>query len=185
MSTKKKPLSGANLIGAVRSGAVQDVGHGGAVMDTTKPIRERLPEILAAHAKWLRGEDGGVLAVLSGANLIDANLSGANLIGAVLIDANLSGANLIGANLSGANLGWCIAGNGAVAQWQSSYWSLTVRDSNGVRWLKYGCEAMTLGRWDDEVAGLCAKHVPDNAARYEAEIRALVALCRTLDMEVR
>ena len=169
-------------------------------MDTTKPIRERLPEILAAHAKWLRGEDGGVLAVLSGANLIDANLSGANLIGAVLIDANLSGANLIGANLSGANLsganliganlsganlGWCIAGNGAVAQWQSSYWSLTVRDSNGVRWLKYGCEAMTLGRWDDEVAGLCAKHVPDNAARYEAEIRALVALCRTLDMEVR
>ena len=53
---------------------------------------DQLKEILQLHQLWLRSEERGVRANLSGANLIGANLSG----------ANLSGANLSGANLSGA-----------------------------------------------------------------------------------
>ena len=113
----------------------------------------RLPEILAAHGKWWRGGDGGVRA------------------------------NLCDADLFGANLGWTVAGHGPIAQWLATYWWLTIRDKDGVRWLKFGCEARTLDQWDAEVAALCAQHEPTRAARYEAEIRALVALCRTLDME--
>jgi hypothetical protein len=60
---------------------------------------DQIPGILERHAKWLRGEDGGIRADLSRADLIRADLSRANLIG-----ADLSGANLIGADLSGANL---------------------------------------------------------------------------------
>jgi uncharacterized protein YjbI with pentapeptide repeats len=69
----------------------------------TRSVRDRLPEILAEHAKWLRDE-GGSRANLSGANLSGADLSGANLSGADLTSANLSGANLSGADLTSANL---------------------------------------------------------------------------------
>ena len=60
--------------------------------------------VLDAHAKWLRGESGGVRAILSEANLSKANLFRANLFGANLSGANLFRANLFEANLSGANL---------------------------------------------------------------------------------
>ena len=63
-----------------------------------------LKSILEKHLKWLRNEEGGEWANLSGANLSWADLSGANLSGANLSGANLSGANLSGADLSGANL---------------------------------------------------------------------------------
>ena len=66
--------------------------------------KQELKAILGKHLKWLRGEDGGERADLSGANLFEANLSRANLSGANLSRANLSGANLFEANLSGANL---------------------------------------------------------------------------------
>ena len=63
-----------------------------------------LKSILEKHLKWLRNEDGGERANLSGANLSGADLSGANLSGANLYRANLYRANLSGADLSGANL---------------------------------------------------------------------------------
>ena len=76
--------------------------------------QERLNEIIASHAKWLLGEDGGERADLSNANLCGSNLSGtdlrganlhgANLCDADLCDADLSGSNLRGVNLSNANL---------------------------------------------------------------------------------
>ena len=76
--------------------------------------KEELQIILEKHKKWLKGEEGGERANLSGAdlsradlryaNLSCANLSGANLRYANLICANLSGANLSGADLSRANL---------------------------------------------------------------------------------
>ena len=81
--------------------------------------KQELKAILGKHLKWLRGEDGGERAnlsgaylsgaylfeaYLSGAYLFEANLSGAYLSGAHLFEANLSGANLSGAYLSGANL---------------------------------------------------------------------------------
>lgn len=58
-----------------------------------------LTSVLAAHLKWVRGEEGGIRA-----NLRDANLGGANLEGADLRDANLRGAYLEDAYLGGANL---------------------------------------------------------------------------------
>ena len=61
-------------------------------------------ELLEKHWKWLRGEDGGSRADLSGADLSGANLSRADLSDANLSRANLSGAYLSRANLSGANL---------------------------------------------------------------------------------
>ena len=66
--------------------------------------KQELKAILGKHLKWLRGEDGGERANLSGAYLSGANLSGAYLSGAYLSEANLSGADLSEADLFGANL---------------------------------------------------------------------------------
>ena len=63
-----------------------------------------LKAIIYKHAKWLRGEDGGVCADLRGADLHSADLRGADLSSADLRDANLSGANLNSADLSSADL---------------------------------------------------------------------------------
>ena len=63
-----------------------------------------LKVVLEAHAKWVRGETGGIRADLRGANLGRAYLRGANLSCANLSCADLSGANLSGANLSRADL---------------------------------------------------------------------------------
>jgi uncharacterized protein YjbI with pentapeptide repeats len=56
--------------------------------------KAKLKDILDKHLKWLRKEDGGERA----------DLSGADLSGAYLSWANLSGANLSGADLSWAYL---------------------------------------------------------------------------------
>ena len=68
-----------------------------------------LIEVLELHEKWLKGEEGGKRADLTGVNLTNVNLSNLNLESAVLINTdltggNLSGTNLLEANLSGANL---------------------------------------------------------------------------------
>ena len=65
---------------------------------------QTLKDILDKHLKWLRNEDGGEWADLSGADLSGANLFGADLFGADLFGANLSRADLSGANLSRADL---------------------------------------------------------------------------------
>ena len=76
--------------------------------------REELQKILDKHLKWLKDEEGGERASLSGANLYRASLSGANLSradlsgadlrGAYLRDADLRDADLRDANLRDANL---------------------------------------------------------------------------------
>jgi uncharacterized protein YjbI with pentapeptide repeats len=76
--------------------APHQVQGGGEMKTYTAPA---LAEVIEKHRKWLRKEDGGERADLSGADLSWANLSWANLSG-----ANLSGANLLGADLSRANL---------------------------------------------------------------------------------
>jgi hypothetical protein len=63
-----------------------------------------IPEILASHAKWLKGEEGGKRADLTGADLNGADLFWADLTGADLTGANLSRADLFGADLTGVNL---------------------------------------------------------------------------------
>jgi hypothetical protein len=67
-------------------------------------LMAKLPAILAAHAAWRRGDDGGSRADLSGAYLSRADLSGAYLSGADLRGADLSRAYLSGAYLRGADL---------------------------------------------------------------------------------
>ena len=66
--------------------------------------KDELKQVLAVHAKWVRGEVGGVQANLSGADLRSADLRSADLRSADLSGANLSIASLYGTNLSGANL---------------------------------------------------------------------------------
>ena len=56
--------------------------------------QEKLSEIIKKHGRWLRDEEDGNRANLSGANLSGANLSSANLSGADLLDADLSDADL-------------------------------------------------------------------------------------------
>lgn len=61
-------------------------------------------DIIANHGKWLRGEDGGIQADLTGAILKVANLKGADLSYANLTGADLTGAKFTDANLTGADL---------------------------------------------------------------------------------
>ena len=63
-----------------------------------------LAEILAAHALFVGGKDGGVRADLAGADLTRADLYKANLAYADLQGANLEEANLREAKLSSADL---------------------------------------------------------------------------------
>jgi len=65
---------------------------------------KKLQEIIKSHGRWLRNEEGGERANLSGANLRSANLSSAYLRSADLSGANLSGANLRSAYLRSADL---------------------------------------------------------------------------------
>ena len=66
--------------------------------------KAELKRVLDAHRKWLRGEDGGARALLTGAVLTGALLTGALLTGADLARADLTGADLTGAVLTGANI---------------------------------------------------------------------------------
>ena len=66
--------------------------------------KEELKNILDLHAKWLRGESGGVRADLSDTNLIYADLSYSDLSNANLSNSDLSNANLSNSDLSNANL---------------------------------------------------------------------------------
>ena len=65
---------------------------------------KKLQEIIKSHGRWLRNEEGGERADLSGADLRSADLSGADLSSADLSSADLSSADLSSANLRGANL---------------------------------------------------------------------------------
>ena len=65
---------------------------------------KKLQEIIKSHGRWLRNEEGGERADLSGADLSGADLRSADLSGADLSSADLSGADLRGADLSGADL---------------------------------------------------------------------------------
>src|SRR5208282_1439323 len=55
---------------------------------------EELKQILEVHAKWVRGETGGIKADLRSANLSGADLRSADLSGADLRSADLYGADL-------------------------------------------------------------------------------------------
>jgi hypothetical protein len=114
-----------------------------------------LADILMKHEMWLRGEQGGEQANLSGANLSGANLSGASLreailSGANLWRANLSWANLIGANLIEANLSFAnLSEVRGVFSMQLSKHPIVVwfdRESN-THMVKVGCMEYSIEHW--------------------------------------
>jgi len=69
-----------------------------------KPTADELTAILAKHAKYLRGVDGGKCADLRRASLQGADLQGADLRRASLQGADLQRAYLQGADLRRASL---------------------------------------------------------------------------------
>ncbi|SDT52119.1 pentapeptide repeat-containing protein [Pseudomonas prosekii] len=144
---------------------------------------EQLAEILGKHRSWLRGEEGGERANLSGADLSGtylrgANLSGADLRGTYLRGADLSGTYLRGANLSGADLSgtylsdanlsgadlsdlssiWGASGNCCeVKAIQCDHWPVTYTAER----MQIGCQFHTLTEWwaftEDEIGRMDGK----------------------------
>ena len=128
-------------------------------------------DLVIAHAAKCRADGMRPLP----ADLCD--LSGADLSG-----ADLRGTDLRGTDLSGAKrVVWVIAEGRVIAVTGTHYWAWSYPTADG-RVLEYGCESRLLADWEANVAGLCAQHVGvDRSPAYEREIRALLALCATLD----
>ena len=159
---------------------------------------DKLKIVLDKHAKWLRGDSDGVQADLCGADLrwaklCDANLRGADLRGAdlrwaKLCDANLRGADLCGADLCGADLRWADLRGAGIIRIHADY-EVTLYPGDPESVLAYGCERHTLSHWDREVEAITRKHEDckgeEHVARRVAEIRAILALCRTVPQPVR
>ena len=107
---------------------------------------EDIKEVLRLPKMWMRGEEGGKCADLSGANLRGANLSGADLSGANLRGANLSGADLSGANLRCAYLrGANLSGTKSIIRVGPAfdgYEFFGVQHDKDV-WIKAGCRWFT------------------------------------------
>ena len=91
--------------------------------------QDELMEIVKRHGQWLRYEDVGNRADLSGSDLSGANLSG----------ASLSGADLSGANLSGV-----VGGNSRMQCLQIEPYKIIIIDSETV-W--GGCAKKTAQEW--------------------------------------
>ena len=103
---------------------------------------EQLELIIGSHKKWLRGDTGGVMANLRGADLSRANLSG----------ADLSRADLSGANLSGANLRDLLGNQINVKTVAVEKYTITYTSE----YLQIGCQRFTIREWfnfsDDEIS---------------------------------
>ena len=92
-----------------------------------------LKEILANHKKWLRSEEGGIRADLTGLDLTGADLTGvdltdADLAGASLFNADLHGADLTGADLHCADLTGADLHDAGLSYTNLSYANLTSAD---------------------------------------------------------
>ena len=114
-----------------------------------------IKNVLDAHLKWLRDEEGG-----SRANLSHAYLSHADLR-----DANLSGANLRDANLSGAD---GIVSFGPVGKEKRIGYAWLDEDGKAV--IMLGCH---VGNLKDTVKAIQEKY--GKKSTYEMLVRASVA----------
>ena len=122
---------------------------------------------------------------LLGSDLRDCNLSGSDLSGCDLRDSDLRGTILVGCDLHDCDLRGSdlrdsdLSDSGCRVWISDKYTAYTVPGENG-RILHFGCERHTLDVWEEKVKELCERYEPVHAARYEAEIQALVALCRVI-----
>ena len=88
---------------------------------------EQLTEILRKHSLWLKGEEGGEKADLSG--------------------SDLSGSNLSGSNLSGSNLRGSI-GLVYIGQRTDGYQFYAVYNENDKQWyIRAGCRYKTIAEY--------------------------------------
>ena len=126
--------------------------------------KENIIKFLEKHLRWVKGEEGGEQANLSGADLSGADLSGAdlswaNLSGADLSVAYLSGADLIGAYLSGANLSRADLSGANLIGANLSRANLSganIKIFHGGKWIAFidpeliriGCKCFTSSEWD-------------------------------------
>lgn len=115
----------------------------------------------------------------TGSNFEGANLAGAYFHSTNLADTAFQNANLTGAALQNANLTEADLQGTGVLRVQTSY-EATVVPGQGEPMLYYGCEIFPISYWESNVGKVCARHEPEDAERYEAEIRAIIALYRTL-----
>jgi hypothetical protein len=116
----------------------------------------KIGEIVRKHGLWLRGEEEGVRADLSKANLSEANLSGVNLSEAALWRANLSGVKLNGANLSRVKLNW--QSHDLIAE--------VLRQAAGNDWQKRGIAGLVLVSRDWCWSKMTALDIPDDLRRW-------------------
>ena len=124
---------------------------------------EKIKEIIELHGKWLRTEEDGKRADLSGADLSGANLSGANLPWADLSGADLSGANLSRANLSGADLSRANLSRANLSGANLFWADLSRADLSGAN-LDYSdwplwCGSLKVGKINDRLALQLLAHV--------------------------
>ncbi len=81
--------------------------------------QHEINEVVRLHGLWVRSEEGGKRANLSGADLNGASLQGVYLDGAALHLADLCGANLIGADLR-----QCIGNGREIKTIQAEPWDI-------------------------------------------------------------
>jgi hypothetical protein len=136
--------------------------------NTVQMKPEELKKILESHAKWLKHEEGGERANLTGANLTGANLTGANLTGANLYMANLSEANLTGANLSAAKQ--------VILQFTASRHQVISIDDD----VKIGCKRHSLSWWLENYAqvGLFEHYTAAQTVEYGLILRHIEAVLK-------
>ena len=134
----------------------------------------QLKTILASHVAWVRKEEGGKRADLSGANLVGADLSDAYLRYAVLRGADLHDANLSSANLSETS---GIRHVSIAADWHGECGRKILAVDHGVKEgvvIHCGCFR---GGWDD-LDRWIEEH--DECERVTASRRAVTAMLRVL-----
>ena len=126
-------------------------------------MKENVSVILRKHKLWLKGEDGGEYADLSGADLSSTNLRDANLRDANLRSTDLCGADLREANLSGANLGYADLSGADLRDANLSYANLIDANLSGAN----------LSGADLREAGLCGANLRRMACGNNREIRTM------------
>ena len=135
----------------------------------------KLKEILNKHKAWLRGENGGEQADLSGAYLSGANLSRANLCGAYLRGAYLREACLSGADLSRAYLSRAYLSGANLSRADLSGANLSRADLSGAKnlFLPIACpDTGEFTAWKKCAGGTIVKLlIPADAKRSSATSR--------------
>jgi uncharacterized protein YjbI with pentapeptide repeats len=140
---------------------------------------EELKEILKLHKLWLNGEEGGVRA-----NLSEADLRGADLSKADLRWADLSKADLRWANLSKADLRWANLSKADLSEADLSGADLSEADLRGADLrcanlsganLDFSCWPLWCGsigvKSDDKIVGQLLWHALEHAKHNGVDIR--------------